>query len=148
MMDIIGSFVSKIRTLFSIFKKGRGGLSLLLSCASMSVAEYTSISLNIPKYSRKCFNKLFWLRLGSEYAWSSYMLERLLKMSLVLNKPGFWIWHGHICKGYAEFRICLIMAPNASLMPEYASVYLNIPQYAWTWLNIAECPWIYLKMPE
>ena len=83
--------------------------------------------------------------LGSEFTWPSHMFDRLLKMPRVLNKPGFWIWHGFICKGYSEFRICLIMAQYVSIMPEYASVYLNVLQYTWTWLNIAECPWICLK---
>ena len=40
------------------------------------------------------------------------------------------IWHGCICKGYAEFCICLIIASYASIMPEYASICLNVPQYA------------------
>ena len=47
-MDTIIAFLSKIRT-FSIFKKGRGGLRSPLS-ASVSVAEYASISLNMSKY--------------------------------------------------------------------------------------------------
>ena len=48
-------------------------------------------------------------------------------------------------------------AKSASIMPEYASVYINAPKSAWTWLNIAqcfsmwlniaECSWICLKMP-
>ena len=29
--------------------------------------------------------------------------------------------------GYTEFQICLIMTPYASIIPEYASVFLNIP---------------------
>ena len=44
-------------------------------------------------------------------------------MPRVLNKlvsKGF--------KGYLEFQICLIMASYASIIPEYASVYLNVPQ--------------------
>ena len=43
-------------------KKGKTGLHqypLYPSCAPVSDAEYTSISLNIPKYRRKCLNKLF-----------------------------------------------------------------------------------------
>ena len=50
----------------------------------------------------------------------------------VLNKPGFWIWHGCLRKGYSEFQICLIMAPYASIKPEQASICLNVPEYAWT----------------
>ena len=41
-------------------------------------------------------------------------------------------------KGYAEFRICLIMAPYASIMPEYALLSRNVPHHASAWLNIAE----------
>ena len=74
---------------------------------------------------------------------SSYRFDRLLKMPPVLNKPGFWIWHGCIYKGYAEFRIYLIMASYTSITPEYTSIWPNTPQYTWTWLNIPECPWIY-----
>ena len=44
----IRAFFSKIRALSSIFKKSRGGLALFLSRAPVSVAEYASISLNIP----------------------------------------------------------------------------------------------------
>ena len=57
-------------------------------------------------------------------------------ISVVLNKLGFWIWHGCMCKGYAEFQICLIMAPNVSIiLREYASISLNARQYAWQWLK-------------
>ena len=58
------------------------------SWASVSVAEYASISLYMSKYFWECLNKLFWLCHGSEYAWTSYMVDRLLKMRRVLNKPG------------------------------------------------------------
>ena len=73
------------------------------------------------------------------------MFDRLFRMPQVLNKPGFWIWHGCIWKGYVDFGILLIMSPYASIMP---TICPNIPQYAWTWLNIAECPWICYKNPE
>ena len=76
------------------------------------------------------------------------MFSKLLKMTSVLNKPGFWICHGCISKGYTVYRMCLIMTPYVSIMPEYASICLNIPQYAFPWLNIAECHWICLKMSE
>ena len=39
-------------------------------------------------------------------------------------------WHGCICKGYAEFWICLNMAQYVSIIHEYASICLNVPQYA------------------
>ena len=88
----------------------RGGLPSPPREVAVIVAEYASISLNIPNYHWKCLNKLFWLYQGSGYAWPSYMFNRLLKMPQVLHVPGFWIWHSCICKGYAEFdytSICL-----------------------------------------
>ena len=136
---------------FRFSKRPREASPLLPSCTPVSVAEHASISLNMPKYPWKCFNKLFWLCQGSEYPWSSYVFDRFLKMSPVLNKPGFRIWHGCICKGYAELRICLIVTPYASIMPEYASICLNAPRYAWTLLNVlnmSENAWINcLTMP-
>ena len=100
--------------------------------ASPLPTECASVSLNILKYPWKCLNKLFWICLGSEYARSSYMFDRILKMPRLLNKPGFWIWRGCICKGYAEFRIynCLIMVPYASNMAEYYWMSLNKPKVA------------------
>ena len=49
-MDTIRAFLSKIKALFPIVKKGRGGFPSPPSCAPVIVAEYASISLNIPKY--------------------------------------------------------------------------------------------------
>ena len=48
---------------------------------------------------------MFWLCQGSEYAWSSYMFYRLLKIPQVLNVPGFLVWHRCICKVYTELNI-------------------------------------------
>ena len=97
----------RARTLFSIFKKRQGGFSLLPpNCAPVSVAEYASTSLNIPQYTGKHLNKLFWLFHDSEYAWSSYMFNRFLKMPQILNVLWFWIWHGCTCKSYKEFWRC------------------------------------------
>ena len=143
-----GSFFPKSGHYFRFSKKAAEVSPLIFSRTPVSVAEYASISLSIPKYPWKCLNKLSWLCQCSEYAWSSYMFDMILMMFLVLNKPGFWMCHGCICKGYTEFRICMVMAPYTSLMPKYAWIWLNVFQYAWTWLNIAECPWICLKMPE
>ena len=56
------------------------------------------------------------------------------KLARVLNMARLY-------KGYTQLRTCLIMAPYTSLMPECASICLNVLQYTWTWLNIAECPW-------
>ena len=49
MIDTIGAFLSKIRTLFSILKKGKGGLPLHPSCAPVIVAKYVLMSLNMSK---------------------------------------------------------------------------------------------------
>ena len=122
----------------------KSGNFFLPSCAPVSVAEYASISLNMPKYPWNWLNKLFWLCQGSEYVCSSYMFDRLLKMPPVLNKQGFWIWDDCICKGYAEFRVCLIMTPYASLTPEYALMSLNMHKNRWIFLNVPEC----MNIPE
>ena len=41
------------------------------------------------------------------------------------------MWHG-ICKDYAEFGI----------MPEYASISLNMPEHDWTLMNVPEYAWL------
>ena len=52
----------------------------------VSVTEYASISLNIHKNPWNELNKLFWICQGSEYAWLSFMVDKLLKMPRILNK--------------------------------------------------------------
>ena len=47
----------------------------------VSVAEYAYISQKMLEKTVLCQ--------GSEYTFSSYMFHRLLKMPVVLNKPGF-----------------------------------------------------------
>ena len=96
----------------------KSGDFFLSRCAPVSVAEYASVSLNMPKYPRKWLNKLFWLCQGSEYACSSYMFGRFLKIPPVLNKPGFWIW---------------------LYMPQYALMSLNTPEHGWILMNVLEC---------
>ena len=130
---------------FRFSERTREGSPLLPNCVPVSVVEYASISLNMPKYRWKCLNKLFWLCQGSKHAWWSYMFDRVLKMALLLNKPGLWIWHSCISKGYLEFQICLILAPYASIMPEYASLCLDMAEYCWISLNIHENAWINLS---
>ena len=120
-----GHFFPKSVHFFSIFKKSWGGLFSLLGLEPVNLSEYASMSPIIPKYTWKYLNKLF--RLCLDYAWSSYMFDRLLKMARDLNKPGFWIWHGYIYKGYTEFQIFLIMVTFTSIMPKYLSICLNVP---------------------
>ena len=50
-------------------------------------------------------------------------------MPWVPNNPGFWAWRDCICKGYAAFRICLIM-------PLYAFIALNTFEHGWILLNV------------
>ena len=135
----------KIRALFSIFKKGGGGLFLLLSCVPVDVAKYISLSLNIRKYLYNVLNKLFWLCQGSEFAWSSYVFDRLLKMPRILNVSEFWIWQFCICKGNTEFWICLNIAQYSSIRPEHVSACLYVPQCAWALLSLLNVPEYALK---
>ena len=149
MENLTRPFFQKLGHFFSIFKKARGDLPSPSPLVErlwvwMNIHQYPWISLNTLENAR--INCCVYAR--AEYAWSSYIFDRLLKMPRDLNKAGFWIWHGCIRKGYAEFLTCLIMAPYASIMPEYSSVCLNITQYDWTWLNITECHWVCLKMSE
>ena len=143
-----GPFFPKSGHYFRFSKRTGEASPLPLSCAPLSVTEYASISLNMPKYPWKCLNKLFWICQGSEYTWSSDMPDRLLKMPRVLNRPGLWIWHGFICMDYAEFRIRLNMAPYVSIMPnmpEYALMPPSKLEHGWIMLMAWECP---LDIPE
>ena len=86
-----GFFFPKWGHFFRFSKRAGEASPLPFSCSSVSVAEYATISQNMPKYAWKCLNKLFWLCQGSESAWSSDMFHRRLKMPRVLNKPGLRI---------------------------------------------------------
>ena len=145
-MDTIRAFFLKSEHFVLYSKKSRGGSPLVAHMwVWINKHQYPWISLNILENAW-----MLWLCQDSEYAWSSYMFNRVLKclfMPQVLNVSEFQIWYSCICKGYTRFWICLDMAQHDS-MPEYASICLNAPQYAWTWLNSAECPWICLKMTE
>ena len=103
--------------------------------------ECSWIFINVPKYPRKCLNKLFWLCQSSECVWSFYMFDRLLKMPQVLNVPWFWMWHGCICKDHTKFW-----------MSRYGSIHLSdllihTPECPRTCLNMAEYYWS-LNMPK
>ena len=148
-MDTIrGFFFPKSEYFFQLSKKARGGLSYSPLAAhlwlwlnmhhsplvahlwvglNMHECPWISLNiLNIPDFPWKCLNKLSWLFQGIEHAWSSCMFHILLKMDQVLNQPGFWIWHGCIHKGYAEFWIYLNLDQYASIMPEYTSICLQL----------------------
>ena len=77
--------------------------------------------INIAKYPWKCLNKLFWVWQGAEHAWSSYLIDRLLKMPRVQSSE-----YGSIMPQYA------LMSLN---MPEHGWILLNAPEYAWKCLN-------------
>ena len=93
-----GSFFSKSGYFFRFLKRVEEVFPPPF-CTPIIVAEYPSVSLDMPKYSWKCLNKLFWLCQGAIYAWSSDMFDILLKMSWILNK--------------SKFRICRIMRTYA-----------------------------------
>ena len=141
-----GSFFPKSGHFFRFSKRAREVSPLPLSCVPLSVAEYPSISLNMPKYPLNCLNKLFWLCQVSEYAWSSGIFDKLFKMPWILNEWGLRMWRSCICKAYAEFRISLIMAGSIRL--NNAWICLNIPYFPLICLKMAEYWWMSLKMPE
>ena len=123
MVTIRAFFFSKIRPFFSIFKKGKGRPALYYLVARlwlwMNMHQYLWIFLNILENAWIMFRTLCrhfqgYLGIfrdinayyqGSEYAWSSYMFDRILKIPRVLNVSEFWTWHGYICKGYTEFYV-------------------------------------------
>ena len=96
----VRAFFQKSRHFFDFQKNSGEASTLLPSCGSARVAEYVSISLNMPKYPWKCFNKM----LGLINAWLSYIFGWLLKMLGLLKNHGFEY-------GTVEFRIYLIMFP-------------------------------------
>ena len=57
------------------------------------------------------------------------------------NVRGFWISHGCICKGYTEFWTWVNMAQNASLIPEYTLMSLNVSEHDWILLNVPKYAW-------
>ena len=137
----VRTFLFQIRTLFRFPERTGEASPLLPSCALVSCCW---ICISIPEYAEiswKCLNKLFWLCQGSGYAWSSYMFDKLLNMPPVLNKPGFWIWHGLYMQGLRRVPNMSIMAPYASIIPEYALMLLNMPDHGWMLLNVPEHAW-------
>ena len=45
-------------------------------------------------------------------------------------------------KCYTEFWICLNMSQNASIMLEYALMYVNMAEYCWMSLNLSTNTWV------
>ena len=89
-----GLFIPKSRHLFQ-FSKRAGEASPL------PLVLHLWVSLNMHQYP---WISLISLKMLEETVLNMPGLtgfDRLLKVHQVLNKPGFWIWHGYICKGYA-----------------------------------------------
>ena len=113
-----GSFFENLNNLYRFTKKSRGGFPYALSStAPVGVAEYVAIFLDIPNYSWKCLNKLFWLCQGSAFVWSSNMFNRLSRMPQVLNFP-------------------LNMAQYVSIMPEYDHDWILLSVTEYVWINL------------
>ena len=127
-MDTSRTFLPKIRSFFC-FQKGLWKPPLFSLLAHLWVwwntDQYPWISLNIFKkswiycsnYARALKNQII------------LHVRQTLNMLGALNKPGFQIWDGCICKGYPEFRICLVMLSYALIMPEYGLICLNMPKH-------------------
>ena len=130
---------SKSGYVFRFSERARESSPLPFSCATVSVANYALISLSMPNILEYA-----WINCsisGLWYAQSSDMFGRLFKMPQVLNNPRFWMWHGCVCEGYAEFSMCLIMAPYKAIMPQYALMSLNMPEHGWILLNVLQYTW-------
>ena len=100
----------KLEHVFWLSKREREGLLSLSSCMPVNI-------LNMHQYP--------WIRINIlENAWINcsgyartmnihdhlHVRQNFKDIHWVLNKSGFQIWHSCVSKGYAEFRICLIMA--------------------------------------
>ena len=115
-----GHFPPKSKHLLRFSKRaGQGFFLLPPSWAPVIMNEYASLSQNMPKYPWKSFINCYdHVRVMNMHD-VSYIFDRLLETSQVLIKSGFLIWYVFLCKDYAEFQIFLIMAPYASIVPQY-----------------------------
>ena len=118
---------------FFEFQKGQGDLAWVW----LRMHQHRSLCLIILENA--------WINC-SEYASVLSMHDHLTYSTGFWRCLRFWIWYVCRCKGYRKFWICLVMAPYALVMSEYASICLNAPQYAWTWLNMVG--WMSLSMAE
>ena len=97
----------------------------------MSVAEYASISLNIPTYPWRCLNSC------SNYASALNMPDRHTCIT------GFWRFLGlKICQG-SEYGTDVNARVTQS--SQYIWLWLHTPQYS---LNMSKYRWILLNVPE
>ena len=71
----------------------------------------------------KMLQQIFLATPGNEYTWSSYMFDRLLKISCALNKYARVLNMAVVCGRVTQFWICL-------------TIWFNMPQYAWICLNM------------
>ena len=94
-----GSFFIKIT--FFDFQKRAGRASPLPSCMPVSVAEYVSISLNIPEYPWKLSKPV----LTMPGLWICVIILHVWQTFWIYSKYGFWVWHGCICKGYKDHHM-------------------------------------------
>ena len=133
-MDAVKAFLFKIKAIFFFeFQKGQGDLAWVW----LRMHQHRSLCLIILENA--------WINC-SEYASVLSMHDHLTYSTGFWRCLRFWIWYVCRCKGYRKFWICLVMAPYALVMSEYASICLNAPQYAWTWLNMVG--WMSLSMAE
>ena len=126
-MGTIKAFLSKIRTVFWFSKRAGEAFHLLLSCAPVSMAEYASISLNMPKYPWKSLNKLFWLPgLGICMIISPLYMQRLRRFPNMSDYYSIRRNNAWICLN----------------MPQCPSICLSMSEYCWMSLNMPENAWI------
>ena len=119
MENLTRPFFQKLGHFFSIFKKGRGGLPSPPLVARlwvwMNIHQYPWISLNTLENAR--INCCVYAR--AEYAWSSYIFDRLLKMPwMILN----------MARLYKEgLRRIPNMSDYGSICLNNARIFLSIP---------------------
>ena len=123
------AFLSKTRTFFLTFRKGREGLTQV---------ALLWVWLNMHQYPWICLNIL-------ENAWinCSDLAKALNIHDHLTFSTGFWrcLW-SWISHG-SEYG--MVVYARVTQSSKYVLLWLHMPQYVWPWLNIAECPWVCLK---
>ena len=120
-MNTIRVFLSKIRTLFSIWKIAGQASSLPLSCAPV-MCYWIYISINI---IYKCWNRFF------DYA-------RALNMHDQITSPSAWTW-----LTIAECPLICLKIPEETVL---TVTVLNMPQYSYNNITIAVTNIIMLEL--